>query len=402
MLFLKIAWLNMRKHWKQTVIILFAIAASEFMLVFVSAMLEGIKANFYTSLVRETGHLQVHARGWKDRLNPISLEPYMENASALVDDFAAQPGVMHAEASLMVGALVLAGDKNLGVMVVGTAPDTFFYRQARDGIRRGDFLPEGSGIAISESIARLLDVGVGDDLTLLAEDAEGSPWYISRQVSGIFVTDSLEFDERVVMVGAQTAQDLAGLDDAASEIRVDLEDPENAERLAAELTAGRGSELEILTWRQINGSLLVFIDVFDYAAIGFDLLLVLVAGTVITNAVLMTVFSRTRELGTLRAIGLRKRGVLSMVLVEGVLEGVAGSILGILIALPVVLSFREHGLSFGDLTDAFGMGNRIFFIVGFWNLVRDVAAGTLIAVFGSLYAGLVISRLSIVKTLGEA
>ena len=401
MLFFKLAWLHMRKHWKQTLVILFAIAASEFTLVFISAMMEGIKTNFYTSLVRETGHLQIHANGWSDSLEPASLDLIIQDSQNLIEELAQYPEVKQIEGALHIGSLLIADSNNLTALVIGTQADTFFYRSAREGINSGAFLPNQKGIAVSASIAKLLAVEAGDTITLLTEDAWGSPWYISREITGIFKTDSLEFDNYYVFTDIHSAEELSGLENSVSEIRIDLVDAEAAEALAEKIRNNFGDTFEIQTWREIHGSMLIFISVFDYMIIGIDILLIIVAGTVITNAVLMSVFARTREFGTLRAIGLKKRGLMSLILTEGTLEGLTGSLLGLVIALPLIFSFKDQGLAFGNLTDAFGMGNSLYFILKPGNMIRDLIVGTLIAVFGSCYAGLVISRETIMQTLKQ-
>ena len=401
MLFLKIAWQTMRRHWKQTLVILFAIAASEFTLMFVSSMLEGIKANFYTGLVRQSGHVQIHSAGWEDSLDRTNLDLVIADASPLIRTIAAMPGVLHAEGSLLLGALAISGNKNISMQVVGVDPDTFFYEKARTGTQEGEFLPLSGGVAISESTSRLLGVALGEPITLLTEDVWGSPWYISRDITSIFITDSLEFDQNILLVDRGTAEELSGLQDSVSEIRIDLADPETAATSQESLSNGIAATDEILTWREINGSMLVFIEVFDYMLLGIDLLLIIVAGTVITNAVLMSVFARTQELGTLRAIGLKRRALLGLVLTEGMIEGIIGVLVGILLALPLILSFRGHGLSFGTFTDAFGLGNSINFVLTPFNIIRDVAAGICIAMFGTLYAGSIIARTSIMDTLKQ-
>jgi len=402
MLFLKLAWLNIRNHWKQTLVILFAIAASEFTLVCISSMMEGIRTNFYTNLVRESGHLQMHAQGWSDALDQTSLELVIPDAQGLLAKLSEDPNIVHAEGSLQIGALVVAENKNIGMLAVGTQENSFFYKRAREGIFAGSFLPQEKGVAISESTAALLGVKLGDTLTLLTEDVGGSPWYIVEEITGLFTTDSLDFDENILLIGMKTAERLSGLEQCVSEIRIDISDPEQAEHIQDTLLRELGNDYEIRTWREIHGSMLIFMSVFDYMIIGIDILLIIVAGTVITNSVLMSVFARTRELGTLRAIGLRKRGLFKLILTEGTLEGFFGSLIGLCIALPLVLSYREQGMTFGNLTDAFGLGNSIVFVLTPYNVVRDFTAGMLIALVGSSYAGLVISRESIMQTLKQS
>ena len=115
----------------------------------------------------------------------------------------------------------------------------------------------------------------------------------------------------------------------------------------------------------MQGNLLVMIKITDQFILIINVIVLIVAATVITNAILMNVFEKKREYGTLRAIGMKRRQQVFLVLAEGGSQGIAGAILGTALALPVVLYLRRHGLSIGDASHMFGGGDVMFFGLNF-------------------------------------
>lgn len=398
-MFFRLALFGMARHRKRSLLIIASVAVSVAVMVFLSGMLEGMRRDFYDSMVRRGGHVQIHAAGWSARLNPYALEPRLDDYGPELSRLALRPGVLAAEAILPFGGLLLNGEKNLEIGVYGAAEESAFFSELRQGCSRGAFLPKGEGIALSERNAALLGLGLGSTVTLLVEDSEGAPAYRDFEVTGLFTTRSREFDDSYAFIAHSAAQELLYLPESTLEIRVELADPEDADALAAELAGWWPGEPEIATWKELNGSFLAFVRVFDILLAGMNLFIVLVAGTVITNAILMNVFERISEFGTMRAIGLKRRQLRRLVLSEGAVLGVAGSLAGLLLAAPLVLLLSRQGIDMGAVSDALGFGNTVKFALSARTVAMDFLFGALVAVVGSLYAGAVASRLSVIDCL---
>jgi len=128
---------------------------------------------------------------------------------------------------------------------------------------------------------------------------------------------------------------------------------------------------------------------------------VIVAGSVITNSILMTVFERTREYGTLRAIGMKTRQLRAMILTEGMLLGALGSVVGLALGIPSVLLLAQVGIDMGNATEAMGFASRIYPTLAWFDIVFNFLFGTFIAVFASIYASRVSSRLTVSEALAH-
>jgi putative ABC transport system permease protein len=401
MIFAKVAWQNMLKHRRRTALIIFSIGLSVAVILFVAGMVEGFKVNFFRNMLQQSGHLQILPQGQNEALNPFDLELLLDNPEELLSAIEERKEVRAAEKILTFGAMLLADGKNLTIAGCGTQAGSLFFEKANEGIYAGEFLPSAPGIAISRNIAELLKVGLGDPVVVLVEDSSGSPWYVQYPVTGLFETDSRDFDEGFFFIEHSLAEDLLYVPGKTREIRVLLNDRETAASLAAELATEppfRGN-CELKGWREIHGSYLVLLNMFDVFIVFINIFTIVVAATVITNSILMNIFERARETGTLRAIGMRRSQVFGLIMTEGLLQGLAGSLLGLAVGIPLVLYFQSNGMNWGAITESFGVGRTFKFAFSPQYAFSSLAAGVLIACGGSLYAGLISIRMSIMESL---
>jgi putative ABC transport system permease protein len=399
----RIAVLNITKHPRRTLLIVFAILLSVMVMLFVEGMLDGMRRTFFQRTLMDTGHLQLHDAGWEDRINQYSLDYTITDPGDFLAELRSREDVRDAEKFLLFGGLLTHEGKNIATGGVGVPPNTAFYTTVKEGMVRGALPSEATDIAISTRTAELLDVSFGDPLVVLVEDSQGSPYYIQYEVSGLFESDSSQFDTSFFFITHAAAEELLYLPGETTEIRVNLTGPEIADDVAAELDAEWSErDVSVQTWRDIHGSFIVIFELFDVFMFFIDLLVIIVAASVITNAILMNVFERTREFGTMRAIGLKRRAQLGLILAEGLAYGFVGTVAGLAAGIPLVLFFQEQGLYMGAAGEAFEMGRRIYFSLTATGLARSGVAGALTAVLGSLYAGMVLGRRSIVGMFEEA
>lgn len=403
MILWKIAWQNMLKHGRRTLLILFSVGLSVAVILFVSGMVEGLKVNFFKNMLAESGHIQILPEGEAEALNPFDLDLLLTSPDELIKKVEEYPAVERAEQVLSFGAMLLAEEKNMTIAGYGVDPDSHFFAKPRVGIIEGNFLADSEvpGIAVSLRISELLDLSLGDPLVVLVEDSTGSPWYVEYPVTGIFETDSREFDENHLFLRHDAAEELLYVPGQTREIRVLLKDQQAAGPLAAEMQKSGGpfAKTEIKAWEEIHGSFLVLIELFDLFIIFINLFTVIVAATVITNSILMNVFERSREYGTLRAIGMKRRQLFGLVLTEGLVQGCVGSLAGLALGIPPVLYFQEYGMQWGEITESLGLGASFTFAFSVEHMLWALVAGVLIACAGSLYAGLVSARMSIMDAL---
>lgn len=437
----KIAWGSLIRHGRRSFLIILVVAVSVAVMLFVTGMMDGMREDFFETMVSSGGHIQVDNAATADALDPFSLELLIDDWRDMEEWFRRQPETVRVEPILTFGAMVLSDDSNVPMVGHGVRPGTGFFSDVRTGIQEGAFLDDAversadaadtaaatgadaaagpddatdsetggdeirpGEILLSTVTADMLAVSVGDTVSVLVEDATGAPYYLAYEIRGVFRSDSPEFDQRSFLVSHRAAQDLLYLRDETRELRVVLADETAADAVAARFAAAdavgsSGGQIRVRTWREINGGMAVLLEMFDVFMYAINLLIVIVAATVITNAILMNVFEKIEEFGMMRAIGLTRKGQFALVIAEGTSYGVVGSLLGVAIGVPVVLWFSTHGIYFGEMMDAFGLGRVLTLRFDVGRTVVNAVFGAAVAVAGSLYAGLTAMRLSVIESI---
>jgi len=395
----KMVVLSVAKRPKRAALIVLTIALSVFMMEFVSGWVQGSKDRMNKKILSESPHLLIETSARLASLDPLDPADLIPGAAGLARSLESDKRVARAEEVLRFGALAISGERNMGVAMYGIEEGTGFFTQIAEGAVRGSFPWKGPGVAVSERTLELIGARGAERLTILVQDAFGAPSYRELPVACVFRTDDSAFDASAGFVDFATASDLVGAE-GASELWLRLEDPNRAEEVRADLLPRLGQELCVArTWQELQGRLLVMIRMFGFFMIIMNSFVLVVAATVITNAILMNVFEKQGEYGTLRAIGMKKRQQMGLVLAEGGVQGLAGSLVGAALALPVVLALQARGLDIGEASRLFGGGDSMYFGLNPLGTALDLLFGVLIAVAGSLYAAFVGSRASVVDAL---
>ncbi|MCC2974537.1 lipoprotein-releasing ABC transporter permease subunit [Massilia sp. IC2-476] len=217
-------------------------------------------------------------------------------------------------------------------------------KHMREG--RFDALQPGSfNIVIGRALARSLDVGVGDRVTLLmastpvAGSASGSALPRTRPltVAGIFEAGHFEFDSALAFASIEDTQALAGVA-APAGIRLRLADMHAAPRVAAELQRSMSGEPYIRDWSKVNA--LWFAAVESQKRMMFIILtmIVAVAAFNLVSTLVMTVRDKQSDIAILRTLGASPRSIMTIFMVQGTLVGVLGAALGVGTGVLVALN----------------------------------------------------------------
>jgi len=409
--FLKLAIFSILRHKRRASLVILAVALTVAAMNLIGGLLAGMRANFVSSITDDGPHVSLRAEGRKALLDQSLVEPALSD-SRVVEEAVRAQGARDVTSMIDVGALLLLEDgKNVGQMLVGIEPDSPYYRSVRRSMIEGSFDLQTGGIVISDAVARVLGLGVGDRATVLVQDKSQSPWYEEFHVRGVFSPGKSALGETTLFMNLDDARRMVDLDGGSTEVDFRIPDAFSVDAWLDANAPGstetrrssfQSANLEIETWKESKGSLLSFIGMFDVFNVMMNILFVFIASTVIANAILMSAFERIREFGTLRAIGMKRRLVAGIVMMEGAIQGLVGSLVGLAIGIPLVLYLQVHGLDWGAFTDVMGFGDTLHFQFSLSHSCLDLASGVTVALVGSLWAALSSARLSVMESLRSA
>ena len=406
-MFFTLALRNIVKHAHRSAVVFGGVAVAVLALSLIGGVLRGLSVTFLGAIIPTAGHLVISDAGSKDSSNPLDLKYLIADADSLLATIHDER-IVTAESVLTFGALLVqpvemgskVEAKNLGMLGQGVDPDTKFLSNVRSGVREGAFLPEGKGILVSQRAAKLMGVTMGQSLMVMTTDRGNNPWYQELPITGLFDSGSETTDLTTFVVSKATARELVDAAGMSREFKFLIKDQDTAPEVAASLQPWlKEHGLRAEPWQVTFTGFLTILKFIDILSFMIRLFFVIVAGSVITNSILMTIFERTREYGTLRAIGLKKRQLEAMILTEGLVLGGLGATTGLVIGIPLVLVLSALGLDLGSATEAVGFGSKIYAALDFWDVLFNFLFGTLIAVFASLYAARVSGKLTVSEAL---
>lgn len=266
-----------------------------------------------------------------------------------------------------------------------------------NGFLQGQFLRRAEDIVLPQQVAQRLGVSIGGRVSVAVpiDCGEGvSPEECPPTAESFIVSGTYEPPSGmtgIALVSAPVVNDniLALAPQLRSQTQADLS--ENISSLLGRLRGERQAHDEILGWKELAPELAEIMQMMEVSPIIFLIIIYIAVMLGIVNTMLMATFERMRELGIMRAIGMRPFRVVSMVLTESALLAGVGSAVGLLLSFPLVFYWSTYGLDMGGLMDgeSFDMAGVVFDSMLYPKLsISDVAEATLAVFIMSTFAGL--------------
>jgi len=307
-------------------------------------LLAGVFALFtYQALAeaaaRSSGHLIVAHAAQFEEDEDTPLQHGLDGYEQLRDRLLADPSVRHVLPRVAFSGLISNGDKSTVMLANGVEPDSeFAVKGPFLKVTAGDVLASGAASAqvmLGEGLARSLKARPGSSLTLLASTTDGALNALDVTVQGVFSSGVPEVDKRLVYTDVATAQRLLNTH-RVSTLGVFLDRMEATasarQRVAAALPA-----LTIQSWLDQAVFYQSVRSLYNRIFGALGLIIGVIVIFVVTNAMAMAIIERTREIGTLRALGTLRSQLLRTLALEGMVLGGVGALLGALIATAIAL-----------------------------------------------------------------
>jgi ABC-type lipoprotein release transport system permease subunit len=335
------------------------------------------------------GNVQVHAPGFRDKSTRLPLLP-LDNGDFVIEKVANEPHVVNVSKRISTGGMVSSSEGSYPVSITAIQPESeVSVSLVAENISAGRFLnaDDGDSILIGQEMANLLNVGVGDRITLVGKRKDESMRQRAMTVVGIFDLGLGDAEKGLVYINLPVAQTLYNLRDQETEVAITLEQIGQEKGLISDLEPDL-SNYEIDSFYDLRpeiGEVLAQKGTFT-KILGFIVLLMASIG--ILNLMLMAVYERTREMGVLAALGMKSRQLMGLFLLEGTFIGVIGAVLGCLVSWLLVATVARIGIYLpimegtGDITAL--IGSRLYPSIPMANIVFYGVAVVIIAALASL------------------
>ena len=398
MLYLRLAWRNIWRHRRRTVIVVIAMAMSLWLMMFYDGFVAGFNNAIYGNAIKFLGgNIQIHAEGYKDNSSRTPLLPLSDDKAAL-ETALDQPNVVAASRRIITGGLATTREGAFPVSITGIEPEAERpVSLPAQNITSGRYLAadDADSVLIGQGLASAMDVQVGDRFTLAGQSTHEQMRQRTVTVVGIYNLGMGEIEKRSVFMSLKEAQDLYGLPDQSTEVVVTLEklgeEPGVIVKLEKTLPG-----FEIASWETNFPELKAALATKGKAMDIFGFIIILVAGIGIMNLLMMAVYERTREIGLMGAMGLKPRQISLLFILEGTMMGLVGLAAGIATGIALNALMGTVGFdftSFSTVTEYAALINeRVYPTLGMENLLGRALPILIISILASLYPAYEASR----------
>jgi ABC-type lipoprotein release transport system permease subunit len=350
MLYLKLAWRNIWRNSRRTLITQFALIVALSLMIACSGLTWGlVKQMERNATLLGPGELQIHRPGYLDDRSIYRVIDHPHTLIATLE----QSGVK-AASRLHGFGLVSHGENSSGTQVLGIDPVkettvTEFHKH----LFKGSFLQQAKDVLLGKKIAVTLDAVIGDELVIVTQAADGSIGNDLYRVAGILKGISEEIDRSTVMMSLADFRSLFSLHDVAKEIALRRNDATEDLTLIRNRIKLAVPDQEVKTWKEIFPAVSDMLELTD-ASIYILLTIIYLAGSLIMlNTMLMSVFERIKELGIMMAIGFRPMQVLLLIFLETFFLTLCGALMGLACGVSLSLYLTYYGLDLTSITEGF-------------------------------------------------
>ena len=362
---MKIALRNLYRQKRRTYLTVSIVAFGVVAVLLFTAVSDSFKSMMIGQITDSAlGHLQIHQKGYMSSIENAPLDKTLndEQIAQVQGILDAMPEIEAYSLRLLLGGMFSNYAETTNIRVIGVDPE---QEQAvspllKDRILTGTFMQKGE-ILVPDALAKGFQSKINDGVVLIATNADGSvngqSFTISGTVESVTGVGSrygyIHLDDALTLLRMESRQ--------ISEIAIRLKRIDDLERVAARLS----SELEkivnkvgqpifeIHTWKELSPFFNIA-RMIDLMALFIQVILIGIVLISILNVMVMAVYERVREIGTMAAIGTLPGKIRALFFCEGLFLGLIGAAVGSFVSMIAILAVK-----YAHLTFAFGRQDRI-------------------------------------------
>ncbi|PTV97950.1 putative ABC transport system permease protein [Halanaerobium saccharolyticum] len=408
MFFLKMAFKNLTRHKRRTIITALIIAFAILIYVITEGLMIGMTEMSFDNIINlESGHLQVADQNyWEDRKelqlkNLITPAAEIENKISQTDGFEALTRRLNFAVNLNNGI------DELPVTGVGINLETDSRVFELDQHLVEGRMPEAGSteIIMGAKLAELMDFQLGDYAIMLIRTEEKTFNTIDGEIVGLFNTPHPSLNESNVFLPLSTVQERLNVEDKISHYVVRLNDQDLASNAAEELSSRLSAPYQAYSWRDAARSLVTMLEMQDIETQIILAIILTLAAVGIVNTVILSALERMEELGMMKALGMHEREIVYTFMGEAAGIGLIGGVMGVIMGIIGLAIFNINGIDMatmtggGDMTYGFPLSGTIYAGWELESFIFVFVYGVVVSVLASVLPALWAARKDPVKAI---
>ena len=335
---IKLAWRNIWRNKKRSLITISAIFIAVFLCVLLRALQLGLYDNMINNVVGSySGYIQIHSKGfWDEQIVDNSFSP----DKGFINEIESINGVSNTLQRIQSGSLASSSDLSKFVFVTGIEPlKESSLTNWEKRLIKGQLLKEESkSLNVGKGVAKYFDLKIGDTLVLLGQGYHGMQAAGAYPVSGILDLKNPTLNKISVFMTLPQAQDFLSAQNMITHLILNKKENKDEDAIALNVKNLIDNEVyEVMTWREMIPELEQTIKADSAGGLIMVFILYMIVTFGIFGTVLMMTQERKYEFGVLISIGMKKIRLIKTMIYETVLLASVGAILGIALSRPVII-----------------------------------------------------------------
>lgn len=404
-LFLILAWRNLWRNKRRTLLSVSSVFFALLLAIITGSLQNGSYDYMIDSAVRMyTGYLQIHGQNyWEER----SLESSIDYNESLLAKIESQNSIRIAVPRLENFMLVSSGNLTKVGSIIGIDPKKEDKMSSlKSKVISGEYIDEDDdALLISEGLARLLDVEIGDSIILYGQGIYGTTAAGIFPIKGIVKFSLPELNNRMVYLPLKLSQQLLSLENKVTSISILLTNPKELGTVQKNLKKILGNNYEIMTWEEMMPELVQIIQLDSVSGIIMLAILYIIITFGIFGTIMMMTAERTREFGILISIGMKKTRLIIVTAIESLLISLLGILSSLLVTIPMILYFNKNPIRLkGNLEEIslkYGVEPILPFNKDIDLFINQTIVVLIIGIVCALYPLLYIRKLNPVQALRQ-
>jgi len=406
-MYLTLAWRNIWRNKRRSSITIVSITFA----VLLASVMRSMQLGSYERMVDNaaqffTGYIQVHQNGyWDDKV----LDNSFENSPELLASIASIGGVEVAVPRIESFALAAYGTKTKGSLVMGIDPEKEnLLTHVKDKIVAGEYInSDDKSIMVGQGLAEYLGLEVGDSLVLIGQGYHGANAAAIYPIKGIMKFPVPIQNNQTVYLPLKEAQWFYAVEDRLTSIALVVDKAKHVDRIVADISAKVDTEaLEVMGWRDLMPDLVQGIEIDNISGRVMLWILYAVIGFGMFGTFMMMTAERMYEFGVMMSVGMKRKIMQLIIIIEMGLMSLIGVLAGVGISLPILIYYYYNPVFMtGEAAEAiekFGVEAAYFFSLDpslFYNQAWAIFFMATVLGFYPIY---VIQRLKPVEAMREA
>ncbi len=405
MLSLKLAWRNLFRNTRRTVLTTILISSALIVIILVDGLILGMKEVMISSLTHTLeGEAQVLHKDF--RVN-YDAEYTINEPDDILDRIAEDETIAGYAPRILIGGMIASSYNTTGGLIYGVdAEQEPGVSRIRDAIVEGDYLTgQPRELLLGTGMADLLEVELGDRIILTAAAVDTNE--LSQElfrVSGILKFGPEEMDETMAFINLEKAQAVFGMQGKLHQIALRFSDPElpkNADLpIFTELTEG---DIEAVGWLDLQPAFGAMLEMTNYSTALVGIILFTLTSLGVINSMFMSIYERIYEFGVIKAVGTRPLEIIVLVLVEALLLALFSCAIGIALGYIATDYFSTNGIPMGKMeVSGIVIDGNMYTRPALYQFINFPIYVTLLTVAAAIYPAVFASRIVPTRALQKA